>query len=168
MEIGKDLVAHYSTVPEYRALLARCCGRLANVARASGKLLAAADDLAKAVELNKRLAAEFASVPIYRFFLVRSLRELAEVQIELSRWPQARATLDEEIACLTKVQEQSPPGWHGRRMLASQYDSLARVLRELGEKSQADAAAAKAEEAGLHRGAFPGGSFHHAHGQPLP
>ena len=71
VEIGKDLVAHYSTVPEYRALLARCYERLANVARAGGKLPEAADDLAKAVELNKRLAAEFASVPIYRFFLVQ-------------------------------------------------------------------------------------------------
>ncbi len=164
--IGKDLVARYPTVPEYRALLARCLIRLAGSSRSAEALPEAEDALSKAVDLEKKLAVEFASVATYRFSLLRSLHQLAEVQIARHRWPQARASLEEEIAAWTKIQESSPRMWYFRGMLGGAYASLAKVLREMGEKSLADAAAAKAEEAGFHHGPRPFGPFHHERASP--
>ena len=69
----------------------RCLGR-------SGKRLS------KAVDLEEKLAVEFASVASYRFSLVRSLHQLADVQMARHRWPQARASLEEEIAAWTKIE----------------------------------------------------------------
>jgi hypothetical protein len=164
VEIGKDLIAHYPTAPEYRALLARCYVRVAS----ADALAEAEDDLSKAVDLEKKLAVEFASVASYRFSLMRSLHQLAGVQMARHRWPQARASLEEEIADWTKIQESSPQMWHAGGMLGASYNMLASALREMGEKSAADAAAAKAKEAGFHRGAAGFGHLHRERPQPSP
>ncbi len=156
VEIGKDLIARYPTAPEYRALLARCYVRVAS----ADALAEAENDLSKAVDLEKKLAVEFASVASYRFSLVRSLHQLAGVQMARHRWPQARASLEEEIADWTKIQQSSPQMWHVRSMLGASYNMLASALREMGEKSLADAATAKAKEAGFHQGAAGFGHFH--------
>ena len=137
VEIGKDLIARYPTSPEYRALLARCYVRVAAVSRSAAALAKAEDeaskassaaalaeaedDLSRAVDLEKKLAVEFASVASYRVSLVWSLHQLAGVQIARHRWPQARASLEEEIADWKKIQESSPQIWqcsrHARRLI---------------------------------------------------
>ncbi len=164
--IGKELVARYPTVPAYRALLARCYVRIAGGGRGprSAEALAQAEDaLSKAVELDEKLSAEFPAVGTYRISLVRSLLQLASVQMDRHRWPQARTSLEAEIAAWQKMEASSPPMRHRHGQLGASYASLAKVLGEMGEKAQAEAAAKKAQEAGYHPHGPGFGAFHHEH-----
>jgi serine/threonine protein kinase len=172
VQIGSDLVARYPTVPEYRASLARSHQRLAEVAQGADShavdaLATAEEHLAKAVALEKSLAVEFPTVPSYRFFLIRSLHQLAETQIAEHQPARARVNLEEAIAAAEKSPDapSQPPLW--RRMLPVQYTELAGVLRELGENSLADAAAARAGAAGGHFHSHGFGAFHHEPAPPV-
>ena len=134
VEIGKELAARYPTVPAYRARLARCYVRIAGGSRSAEALAEAEDALGKAVELGEKLVAEFPAVGVYRISLVRSLHQLADVEMDGHRWPQARATLQEEIAVWQKMEESSPPMRHRHGLLGASYASLAKVLGEMGRR----------------------------------
>jgi hypothetical protein len=123
----------------------------------------AEDYLVRAVELQKKLAAEPAAQGPYRFFLAHSLHELAKVQVAREQWPQARATLEDEIATSTQAQSSAPPAWHHHGMQGMQYALLAQVLRKLGENRLADEAAAKAQTFSPRRGPSALGSFRRDH-----
>lgn len=161
LDILAELVARYPTVPEYKASLARACLRFGEIHRSGGSVTGAEDELTRAVELFRSLVAEFPSMIGYRFFLGRSLDRLAEVQRARGQLPQARATLEEAIANTQKLQELSPGMARFGGRLPMQYASLARVLRELGEHSLAEEAAAKA-------GSYPGRSRLPAFGPEAP
>jgi serine/threonine protein kinase len=164
VEIGKDLVARYPTVPQYRALLARCYDRCAEVSPAAPA--EAEDDLLKAVALEKQLATEFKVVAAYRFFLARSLHQLAQVQVDRGELPKARASLEEAIVNAKQMPESSGEVRHQHAILAMQYGLLAKVLRDIGEASQADEAAAKARELGHHHGPPGFGPSRHEREKP--
>ena len=168
VEIGSELTTHYPTVPQYKASLARSYLRLAEAARASDSPAKAEDNLTKAVGLQKSLAAEFAAVAAYRFTLARSLSQLAGIQIARHELPQARASLEAAIAASKQIQQSAPEAHFLHGMMAMQYASLARVLRELGESKLADEAEAKAKETGHHRGSSFFGPFHHDRQRPAP
>ena len=82
------------------------------------------------------------------------------------RWPQARTSLQEEIAAWQKMEESSPPMRHRHGLLGASYASLAKVLGEMGEKAESEAAAKKAQEAGYHPRGPGSGGHHHEHPRP--
>jgi eukaryotic-like serine/threonine-protein kinase len=152
VEIAGDLVARYPTVPEYKSVLARSYVRLAEITRSGSAAAEAEGYWTKAVELQRKLAAEFASVDAYRSSLVRSLHQLAEIQAARHELPQARANLEEAIATSQNLRQPAGGMRPPHMMLAAEYSALAKVLRELGETTLADEAAAKAAEAGRRHG----------------
>jgi tetratricopeptide (TPR) repeat protein len=157
VEIGAELVASYSMVPDYKASLARSEVRLGEALRQAGALPEAAAHLAKGVDLQKSLAAEFPSVLGYRFLLLQSLHHLSEVERARHEPAKARASLEEAIATAQSIKEpessrRMPPV---RRMLAMEYAALAKVLKELGQDALADEAAAKAGQYNDHHRPAP-------------
>lgn len=148
VEIGSELVNRYPTVPEYKASLARSHMRIAEALRPANLLGQAESHWSTAADLQRRLVAEFPAVQSYRFFLIRSLQQLSEIQDARHEPAKARPNLEEAIALSKQLQEASPNLPHWRMMLAFQYGSLAKILRELGEKALADEALAKAQQLG--------------------
>ena len=163
VSIAVDLVARWPAVPAYKVTLAQVWGRLTLAARSADSPADAQEAAAKAVEVHKALVAEFPKITNYRFALARSLQQQADLASSASQPAKARASLEAAIAELEKLQGLAPSGpgnWRApsaRRMLAAPYAALAKVLRELGEDTLADAAAAKAGDAfprpgHIHRG----------------
>ena len=113
------------------------------------------------MDLEKKLAVEFASVASYRFSLVRSLAPIGRASRSLATAGRKRGRASKKKSpTWTKIQESSPQMLALRTACsAASYALLAKVLREMGENSLADAAAAKAEEAGFHRGPPPTAIF---------
>ncbi|MGA2032331.1 MAG: protein kinase [Thermoguttaceae bacterium] len=165
MAMARELSARYPTVPQYKELLARADVRQAEVEQRAGAMADAQQHLEQAVQLHKSLVAEFDALHGYRFFLGRELHQLADIQITRRDWPHARASLEEAVANAKKLDEPASRG-PGRMMLATEYGTLSKVLRELGETVLADDAAAKAAEAGHHHGRANPGPPHHGHEPP--
>ena len=152
VEIGTELLARYPTVPEYRASLARSLNRSAEVLRTAGSLPEAEAQLTRAVALQRSLIDDFPENLGNRFFLTRSLDRLAEVQLSQHQPGRARETLEEAIAQSERLCESPTGAPFSKIMLGMQYASLAKVLREMGEKTLADEADAKANQYGTRRG----------------
>jgi tetratricopeptide (TPR) repeat protein len=95
----------------------------------------------QAVDLEKALASEFVNLSGYRFQWVWGLDRLAEIQSAAKKPAAARDSLQEAIATLKSLQD-SDARPSVRMTLALQYSNLARVLRQLGETTQATEAAA--------------------------
>ena len=185
VEIGKDLIARYPTSPEYRALLARCYVRVAAVSRSAAALAKAEDeaskassaaalaeaedDLSKAVDLEKKLAVEFASRGQLSLFpgVV-----LAPTGRRPDRSSPLAASAGEPRRRNCRLEEDSGIVASNAGMLtacsARHTPCWPRRYGEMGESSLADAAAAKAEEAGFHRGAAAHSHFHRDRQRPPP
>jgi tetratricopeptide (TPR) repeat protein len=141
IELSSDLATRYPSVPKYRASLARSRFRLAEALRSDGSLAEAESQCRQAVDLEKSLASEFANLSGYRFQWVWGLDRLAEIQSAAKKPAAARESLQEAIATLKSLQD-SDARPSVRMTLALQYANLARVLRQLGETTQAAEAAA--------------------------
>ena len=105
IELGFDLASRYSSVPKYRASLARSRFRLAEALRSDGSLSEAESQCRQAVDLEKALASEFANLSGYRFQWVWGLDRLAEIQSAAKKPAAARDSLQEAIATLKSLQD---------------------------------------------------------------
>ena len=142
--IGGDLTAQYPKVPEYKALAARCCQRLADSLGRTNQA-EVEDLLSKTVKFESELADELSAIPTYRLFLARSQQRLANLQAANQKLPQARASLEASIANLKKLPESATDARMVSMMQAEEYTHLARLLKQQGDSAAADQASAKAK-----------------------
>lgn len=148
VELGEELVRQYPLVREYQASLVRVRLRASEVARASGNLDSAEEQLGKVVASERPLLVDKNASQFDRMILDRSLTMLAEIQLSKQQPAKARANLEEVVAGFEKTPDKigGGPGstFGGGRFMQKPYSLLARAYRELGETALADKAEAKA------------------------
>ncbi len=142
----EKLVAQHPEVPDFAATEARVHDKLGAFQRQIGHWPEAEQQFRKAIAVQVSLVKEFPEAPYYGLWMATFRIALADALAHQDRATEAQADLQEAIGSLERQLEQRPEVPRPHNLLALGYSRLAMVLRQAGQREQADQATRKAEE----------------------
>ncbi len=142
----EQLVAKHPDVPDFLAFEARVLHKLGSFFQQTDRWAEAESSFRKATVCQSRLVEQFPDSPYYGLWMATFRIALADALIRRDHPGEARTELEQAISTLLRQLEQTPETYRPHDLLALGYSKLAIVLRQLGERDQADEAERKAEQ----------------------
>jgi eukaryotic-like serine/threonine-protein kinase len=140
LAIRERLADDFREVPEYRSELAHSYNSLGLLLRQRDRLPEAETAFGHAVDLTRELAKEFRSSAKYQIDLGMWLGNLALLRMDRGRLPEARQLLQQAITHKQAALKVDPTHAEYRLSLHTGWLTLAGVLKQLGERGEAETA----------------------------
>jgi tetratricopeptide (TPR) repeat protein len=151
--VASELAAASPRVPEYSLLVAKIASRHGVLLARQGRWQEAIRLHQQAIAVLKPLVDRYPSTPTYAVMLSISLQAVGGMHGATQQLAAARSELKQAAALLEGVlRTMGSPPLVVRAYLRQQYQSLARVLEQLGDQPAADQAAEKASKLSVRPG----------------